>query len=180
MSVINWYQTIPELGIKGRYDTPKEFDKIGLPEDLHGKTVLDIGCNSGAFMAECLKRGARYVSGIEPNPEWRIVCGGTLLELGWHPEEFFIDEAVSEYGFTKDPDIVLLLSVLHLDENPDPQPILNDAWKRTKELLIVEINDRLQKVPIKLPKGAVKYGTNKDNRTVWHCYKGKNKRSKGK
>lgn len=34
MDAISFYQTIPQLGIKGRIDTPSEFDLIGLPKTL--------------------------------------------------------------------------------------------------------------------------------------------------
>jgi len=36
-----------------------------IPEDLRGKTVLDIGCNSGFFSVEMKKRGAARVVGID-------------------------------------------------------------------------------------------------------------------
>src|SRR5438552_2448312 len=67
------YQTIPDLGIKGRMDTTIEFDAIGFPKDLSGsgnRKLLDIGCNAGAFMLEALKRGAGYVVGVDHNEDW--------------------------------------------------------------------------------------------------------------
>ena len=36
--------------------------------DLEGKTVLDIGCGSGPYIAEALHRGAGHVTGIDPAP----------------------------------------------------------------------------------------------------------------
>lgn len=37
----------------------------GLPSDLTGKSVLDIGCWDGLFSVACLRRGARRVAGID-------------------------------------------------------------------------------------------------------------------
>ncbi len=36
--------------------------------DLRGRTVLDIGCGSGPYIVEALKRGARRVTGLDPAP----------------------------------------------------------------------------------------------------------------
>lgn len=165
---MNYYQTIPELGIKGRMNTPEEFEKIGLPEDLTGKDVLDIGCNIGAFMLECLERGAFEVEGVEPNILWRLLAKGVLYDY-WNYADVFenIKEAHPKF------DLVLLLSATHVAEGMTGQELLDRAWDLVEDggLMIVEINDRLQKEDIKLPKEAVKYGINKDNRTVWHCRK---------
>lgn len=161
---INYYQSIPELGIKGRMDTPKEFTKIGLPKDLDGWMVMDIGCNIGAFMVECLKRKAHLVMGFEPDMDWRLIARGVLRESAVG-DRFFITGDSFEY--LPSCDLVLLLSVLHLVEKP--QEVLDLAWSKTRKLLIVEVNDRLQEKKIKLPEGAKVYGKNKDNRTVWHC-----------
>lgn len=174
---INWYQTIPELGIKGRYNTPEEFAKIGLPEDMTGWSVLDIGCNTGAFLIEAYKRGATELYGVEVNLAWRILAQGCWWEYlrGWPPSDnsdidFIIQESIWAAEFAGDDyDLVLLLSVLHVTENP--QELLDRAWELADKLLIVEINKRLQKTPVKLPNGAKLYGVNKDGREVYHCIK---------
>jgi tRNA (mo5U34)-methyltransferase len=41
-----------------------------LPEDLSGKTVLDIGCNAGFYAIEMKKRGARKVLGLDTNDRY--------------------------------------------------------------------------------------------------------------
>lgn len=160
---MNYYQTIPELGLEGRMNTPEEFEKIKLPKDLKGKSLLDIGCNMGAFLIEAIKRGAR-AEGIEPAVEWRVLAKGIALELGYFPIVYEKKEDV-----IRNYDVVLLLSILH--NVGYPQELLNWAWEHTDKLLIVEINDRLQSDKVKLPEGAVKVGTNKDNRSVWHIKK---------
>jgi len=39
--------------------------KVFLPEDLSGKTVLDVGCNAGFYSLEAKRRGAARVLGID-------------------------------------------------------------------------------------------------------------------
>jgi tRNA (mo5U34)-methyltransferase len=41
-----------------------------IPEDLSGKTVLDIGCNAGFYAIEMNRRGARRVVGIDADPRY--------------------------------------------------------------------------------------------------------------
>lgn len=161
-----WYQTIPELGIKGRFNTPEEFDKIGLPKNLKDKSVLDIGCNIGAFLVESIRRGADLCDGVEPDLLWLLIASGIAKRLNLNIDFWkSIDELPADGRHWK-WDIVLLLSVLHLVD--EPQPLFDWAFAHTRELLIVEINDRLQTKSINLPKRIKKYGTNKDNRSIYH------------
>lgn len=49
-------------------DHPREpWEVIGrcLPDDLSGKTVLDVGCNGGFYCVEAKRRGARRVLGVD-------------------------------------------------------------------------------------------------------------------
>ena len=46
-------------------DSRKKIHKFQIPEDLKGKTVLDIGSAEGFFLRECVFRGAEHVTGIE-------------------------------------------------------------------------------------------------------------------
>lgn len=159
---MNYYQTIPELEITGRMNTPEEFDNIGLPRNLIGWSVMDIGCNIGAFLIECHKRGAMKLLGVEVNSDYRRQAKDVFSKLGIKAR--FVEKEQEK------SDLVLLLSVLHVTES-DPQELLDRAWNNTERILIVEINDRLQDREIKLPKEARFYGKNKDNRSVYICTK---------
>lgn len=44
-------------------------NEYGLPDDMTGWDVLDLGANVGAFAAACLERNARMVVCVEPVPE---------------------------------------------------------------------------------------------------------------
>lgn len=67
-----WFQKIevlPGLYSPGWSDPKLEkLPYFGLPEDLTGKRVLDIGCAEGFFSFEAEKRGAREVVGIDSFP----------------------------------------------------------------------------------------------------------------
>jgi ubiquinone/menaquinone biosynthesis C-methylase UbiE len=41
------------------------FDSLG---DLTGKTLLDVGCGSGPYVVEALRRGAKRVTAVDPAP----------------------------------------------------------------------------------------------------------------
>ena len=75
---MKYHHSFPELGIEGRVTAAgiaRKLDYINLPEDLTGKTVLDIGAWDGYYSFECEKRGAT-VTALEK--ERRT---GTLTEL---------------------------------------------------------------------------------------------------
>lgn len=74
-----WFQNI-DLG-EGLYTAPEHF--LGdypafkfkgfadaLPDDLQGKSVLDIGCNAGFYSFEMKKRGAGRVLGIDSDDRY--------------------------------------------------------------------------------------------------------------
>jgi tRNA (mo5U34)-methyltransferase len=48
--------------------TNEKLPFFGLPEDMTGMRVLDIGCNEGFFSFEAERRGAESVVGIDSNP----------------------------------------------------------------------------------------------------------------
>ncbi|TFZ07573.1 TIGR04290 family methyltransferase [Ramlibacter henchirensis] len=69
----DWFQNIDLLGVPtapahflGDYPTLKwkRFAHV-LPEDMHGMSVLEIGCNAGFYSLEMKRRGAERVVGID-------------------------------------------------------------------------------------------------------------------
>lgn len=57
----------------------KTFESFG---DLNGKTVLDIGCGSGVYAAECFQRGAVSVTGVDHAPNMLELVKKRLQSLG--------------------------------------------------------------------------------------------------
>jgi tRNA (mo5U34)-methyltransferase len=68
-----WFQKIEVLpGVFSPGWSDPSVEKLpyfGLPQDLTGKRVLDIGCAEGFFSFEAEKRGAREVIGIDSFPD---------------------------------------------------------------------------------------------------------------
>jgi tRNA (mo5U34)-methyltransferase len=70
-----WFHNLDLHGIKtapahflGDYPTVKwQRFADAIPADLHGKSVLDIGCNGGFYAIEMKRRGADRVIGIDEN-----------------------------------------------------------------------------------------------------------------
>jgi tRNA (mo5U34)-methyltransferase len=61
---IDWWHTI-DLGnglvTPGKITPADTLNRIGMPDDLSGKTALDIGASDGFYSFEAEKRGARRV-----------------------------------------------------------------------------------------------------------------------
>jgi SAM-dependent methyltransferase len=87
----DWYQTI-DLGgglqTPGRYDSRQRLADLDLPADLAGRSVLDVGCNSGMYCFECKRRGAGRVVGIDLNrrrlAQARALDGYLGLDVDFH------------------------------------------------------------------------------------------------
>src|SRR5437868_3667970 len=62
---IHGVQTAPEHFLGNYPDTKWQRFEHVLPQDLRGKTVLDIGCNAGFYSIEMKKRGASRVLGVD-------------------------------------------------------------------------------------------------------------------
>lgn len=140
-----WHHTI-DLGHGvltpgGGGDTAHGLERIALPQDLTGKTVLDIGAWDGFYSFECERRGAARVVASDHyiwHQAWAGKSGFELARstLGSNVEDLDIDvfdispETVGTF------DIVLFLGVLyHLR---DPFGGLTRAASVAQELLIVE------------------------------------------
>jgi tRNA (mo5U34)-methyltransferase len=84
-----------------------------IPEDLSGKTVLDIGCNAGFYSIELAKRGAKVIA-IDLDPHY-------LKQAKWVAEKFGLDDKIEFHqmqvydlaSFPKTFDIVWFMGVLY-------------------------------------------------------------------
>jgi len=66
---MRWFDQQFRSDMVVRFD--RTFSSFG---DITGKTVLDIGCGSGPYITEALRRKVSFVTGVDPAPEMlRIV-----------------------------------------------------------------------------------------------------------
>jgi tRNA (mo5U34)-methyltransferase len=154
ISDIRWWHSI-ELpggiltpGLEGR--TADKLSWIGIPDDLSGKTVLDVGAWDGFFSFEAERRGARRVLATD-SVMWRETTGkaGFLLAheaLGSAVEALDVDVmelSPDRVGGTFD--VVLFLGVLY--HMRDPMLALERVASVTGERLIIESHADMLDVP---------------------------------
>lgn len=88
---------------------------------VHGKSVLDVGCGDGRFLAALQARGAAHVTGLETDPVAahlaRRRTSATIIEGALETAD------LPDAGF----DLVSLLHVL--EHVPDPRQTLAHAWR---------------------------------------------------
>ena len=83
-----------------------------IPEDLRGKTVLDIGCNAGFYSIEMKRRGATRVVGIDSDEEYLAQARFAAEVLGEKIE--FHQLSVYDVGELGERfDLVLMMGVLY-------------------------------------------------------------------
>jgi SAM-dependent methyltransferase len=133
-----WYQTIPvgdSIVTAGKTDSLRRLRLLGLPDDLSGKTVLDIGSNSGMLCLECKKRHADRVVGIDMQPnrleQARILAEIMGLDIEFRKMDLF---QVAELGQF---DLVFCIAVL--TEVTDLLGGLEVLKKVTGETLYLEL-----------------------------------------
>ncbi|MFC3714809.1 class I SAM-dependent methyltransferase [Luteimonas soli] len=88
-----------------------------LPNDLSGKTVLDIGCNAGAFSIEAKKRGAARVVGFDYSQKFidQAKFCAEVLDLEIEYSVARVDDFLS----ASEPfDVVIFVGVLYHLEDP--------------------------------------------------------------
>lgn len=127
-----WFHSI-DLGhgivTPGRDESARKLGWIGLPADLRGATVLDIGAWDGFFSFEAERRGAARVVAVD-GPAWREPAWGPggfgtragfdlarrALGSGVEARELDLDEIAPETVGRFD--VVLLLGVLYHLKHP--------------------------------------------------------------
>lgn len=112
---------VSKVAPMGEYQTSKrmaqKLEVIPLPEDLTGKTVLDLGCDHGWWSKLASDRGAARVLGVDRG---RIVRDEGWVDLvdrcrqhGWPRCEFLYTDIGSERPDLGQWDIVLCLALYH-------------------------------------------------------------------
>jgi tRNA (mo5U34)-methyltransferase len=142
---LNWWHTI-DLGdgviTPGIDDTPRKLQRLRLPEDLRGKSVLDIGAWDGFFSFEAERRGASRVLALDSyawnGSTWGSKRGFELARaaLGSIVEDRemeVLDISPDKIGTF---DIVFFLGVLYHMRHP--LLALEKISSVTRELLVLE------------------------------------------
>ena len=121
-----WFHNI-DLG--GVWTAPDHFlgnypgDKFrrfaaSLPEDLSGKTVLDIGCNAGFYSMEMKRRGAERVIGIDSDDRYLEQARFAAATLGYDAIEFRNLSVYDVAALGEKFDVVIFMGVLYHLRHP--------------------------------------------------------------
>lgn len=88
-----------------------------LPEDLTGKTVLDVGCNAGFFAMEMKRRGASRVVAVDSDARY-LAQGRFAAEVNGLDIEFRQLDVYDVGSLRERFDVVLFLGVLYHLRHP--------------------------------------------------------------
>lgn len=121
-----WFHNLRLDGVQTAPDHPlgdfpasfwAQFERI-VPEDLSGRTVLDIGCNAGFYSFELKRRGAARVLGLDHDPDYlaqaRFARDYLGLDVEFRPMEVYDLDDLGEEQF----DLVLFLGVFYHLRHP--------------------------------------------------------------
>ncbi|MFX1328194.1 MAG: class I SAM-dependent methyltransferase [Promethearchaeota archaeon] len=159
----DWYQTIKitdDIVTPGAVDASWRFKMMNLG-DLTGKTVLDVGCNSGQICIETKRLGASRVVGIDIYKKRlsQAITLAEILNLDIEFKEIGILESESLGQF----DIVFCIAVL--TEVPDLISSLLILKNITKEILYLELSiSPISSIPLTMTEDL------KIRRTNGRCY----------
>ena len=90
----------------------------GVPADLTGKTVLDIGCNAGFYSFEMKRRGAARVLGIDEDDRYLAQARFVADELGMEGCEFRRLSVYDVGALGERFDLVIFMGVLYHLRHP--------------------------------------------------------------
>ena len=145
VAAIRWAHRI-DLGqgmvTPGLWDTRQILERLKLPEDLSGQTVLDIGCWDGFYSFAAERRGARRVLATDSftwqRKSWGSKDGFELARraLGSRVEDLEIDVLELSPERVGVFDVVLFLGVLYHMKHP--MLALERVAAVTARLLVVE------------------------------------------
>lgn len=144
--------------------TPQELsERWGIPQDLTGKSVLDIGCWDGLFTVACLRRGAATVDAVDvvERPTMYLVTRALGYADSLAVAQYVRDAQEDMRVFSAD--VVLCFGVIYHVERP-LEVIRNAVWA-AQELVIIETAVDLQTAP---PAWILKRGHGGDPTNIWY------------
>jgi tRNA (mo5U34)-methyltransferase len=89
-----------------------------LPDDLSGKSVLDIGCNAGFYSIEMKRRGADRVLGIDSDERYLAQARLATETLGHDDIEFALLDVYDVGALGEAFDLVIFMGVLYHLRHP--------------------------------------------------------------
>ncbi|HEX9983283.1 MAG TPA: TIGR04290 family methyltransferase [Thermoanaerobaculia bacterium] len=125
-SLGQWFHNLDLRGVKtapdhflGDYPNIKwQLFAHAIPEDLTGKSVLDVGCNAGFYSIEMKKRGAARVVAIDSDDIY-LEQGRFAAQVCGYPDIEFRNMSVYDVGKLGERfDVVIFMGVLYHLRHP--------------------------------------------------------------
>src|SRR3984893_3174238 len=128
-------QTLQTIGPHPCFGVLASLDRFGFPRDFTGKTVLDIGCNSGFYSFAAKLRGATSVLGVDYFQH--CVDQATLMrEILQVDVEFRQGDGEALRQGMGPFDIVINTGVIYHLQNP--MQVLSNMARLTREFMFLE------------------------------------------
>ena len=117
------YYQVAAADAAGNYQgvSDNKWQAMQMPQDLHGKSVLDIGCSEGFFALQCARRGAAPVVGIDSSLGRLVTATFLAVQDGY--DIHYRMALFPDLGLNATFDYVICLSVLHHSF------VKKDVWK---------------------------------------------------
>jgi cyclopropane fatty-acyl-phospholipid synthase-like methyltransferase len=87
-------------------------------DQLRGRTILDIGCGSGPYVVEAVKRGAYRVTGIDPAPNMLALVRERLQQNGFSDNRCELLEGTFPGIVVQPHDCAIVMGVMDYVANP--------------------------------------------------------------
>jgi tRNA (mo5U34)-methyltransferase len=180
MNSIKWWHRIelePGLyspGIVKHGDDGSNYEeyRFGIPHDLTGKTVLDIGAWDGYFSFACEKRNAKSVLAVDvpvdKGGNWGGTAGFNFAKKVLNSKVEFKETSVEELSALGTFDITLQFGVLYHLQNL--LPALKSTFNATREFTLLEtavLPKKMDHHP-KLPLAGFLHGHVNDPTNYWY------------
>jgi 2-polyprenyl-3-methyl-5-hydroxy-6-metoxy-1,4-benzoquinol methylase len=122
-------EVIPPRRDASILDSRAKLAAIGLPDDLSGKTVLDIGCAEGFFVVQAALRGAERAMGCDLVPS-RLRLARISAD-SWQLGDRVTFSAADLYSIPPEwaSDIVMCFAVAHHLHASPGEPSFHDTWQ---------------------------------------------------
>ena len=128
--------------INSEWRSDLKWERVRSHIDLHGRSVLDVGCGNGYYGWRMLEAGASSVTGIDPT--LLFVLQHALFAQYMGNQQAILPLRLEEFSAQMLYDVVFSMGVLYHQTNPEAHPttlVPNERYARMKNVHIPSIAD---------------------------------------